>query len=173
MTFKEIAKKRRSVRSFEEEDIPKGEIEEIIEIGHMAPSAGNLQARDFILIRDDEEKLKLAKNAYGQSFIKEVPWVIVVCANKKRSGKKYGERGRELYSIQDATAAVENMLLSVVDKGYGAVWVGAFEEDKVARQLDVPEHVRPVAILPIGHPSKVPEKPDKMDAKELTHRNRW
>ncbi len=173
MDFDKVAKKRRSVRSFSEKDIPEEDIQEIIEIGHMAPSAGNLQARDFILIKDDENKKKLAKNAYGQSFIKEVPWVIVICANKERSGKKYGERGRELYSIQDATAAVENMLLAVVDKGYGAVWVGAFEEEKVAKQLNVPDHVRPVAIIPVGYPSKVPQKPDKIDMNKLTHYESW
>ncbi|MFP4001774.1 MAG: nitroreductase family protein, partial [Thermoplasmata archaeon] len=96
-----------------------------------------------------------------------------VCANKERSGERYGERGRNLYSIQDATAAVENMLLAVEDKGYGAVWVGAFEEEKVSEQLGIPKDVRPVTILPIGHPKNIPDKPNKMSAEELTHRGHW
>ncbi len=173
MKFKEVAKKRRSVRSFKQKNIPKKEIEEIIEIGHMAPSAGNRQARDFILISDEEQKQKLVNNAYNQSFIAEAPWVVVVCANKKRSEERYGERGKDLYSIQDASAAVENMLLAVVDKGYGSVWVGAFEEEKVASQLNVPEKARPVAIIPIGHPAETPTVPKKMDAEELTHEGGW
>ncbi len=141
MEFKKVAEKRRSVRSFKDKDIPKKDIKEIIEIGHMAPSAGNRQARDFIVIKDEKKKKGLAKSAYGQSFIAEVPWVIVVCANEERSAERYGDRGRKLYSIQDATAAVQNMLLAVVDKGYGTVWVGAFEEEKVTEQLDIPEGV--------------------------------
>ncbi len=173
MEFKETAEKRRSVRSFEPKDIPEEDILEILEIGHKAPSAGNRQARDFILIRDEEEKKRLVKNAYGQSFIAEAPWVIVVCANKDRSAERYGERGSELYSIQDATAAVENMLLAVVDKGYGSVWIGAFDEKKVEEQLGIPDGVRPIALLPIGVPENIPEEPAKMDIEEILHREGW
>lgn len=173
MEFKEVAEDRRSIRSFKDEDIPEEEIREIIEIGHMAPSAGNLQARDFILIGRDENLERLAENAYGQGFIAQASWAVVICANKKRSAQRYGDRGRELYALQDATAAVENMLLAIVDKGYGAVWVGAFDDEKVADQVDVPEHVRPVAIVPIGVPAEEPTVPSKMDAEEITHKEEW
>ncbi|MFP3872593.1 MAG: nitroreductase family protein [Candidatus Natronoplasma sp.] len=173
MEFKEVAEKRRSVRSFKDEDIPEKDIKEIIEIGHMAPSAGNKQARDFIRVEDEEEKSKLAKNAYGQSFIADAQWVVVVCANKERSAERYGDRGRKLYSIQDATAAVQNMLLAVVDKGYGSVWIGAFDEGKVKEQLDIPKGVRPIALVPIGHPARVPDEPPKIDTDKLIHEEGW
>ncbi|MGM0405755.1 MAG: nitroreductase family protein [Thermoplasmatota archaeon] len=173
MEFKEVVRKRRSVRKFKDKSIPQEEIKEIIEIGHMAPSAGNLQARDFIVVSDEDEKKKLSENAYGQKFIAEVPWVIVVCANKKRSESKYGDRGRTLYSIQDATAAVENMLLAIVDKGYASVWVGAFNEEEVSNQLKIPKDVRPVAIIPIGYPARSPKKPSKMNYEEVTHYEMW
>ncbi len=173
MEFKKVVEKRRSVRSYTEDDIPRDDIEEIVKIGHMAPSAGNRQARDFIIVKKDEEKEKLVENAYGQSFISDAPWVIVVCANKERSAERYGDRGRELYSIQDATAAIENMLLAVVDMGYSSCWIGAFEEDKVANQLDIPDGVRPIAILPIAHSEGESDKPEKMKAEELTHYGGW
>ncbi len=173
MEFQEVVKKRRSIRKFKEKSIPEKEIKEIIEIGHLAPSAGNLQARDFIVVSDEDGKRKLSDNAYGQEFISVVPWVIVVCANKERSGRKYGGRGRNLYSIQDATAAVENMLLAIVDKGYASVWVGAFDESKVSEQLNIPENVRPVAIIPVGYPDGSPNKPNKMKSQEITHYERW
>ncbi len=173
MEFKKVAEKRRSVRSYTEEKIPKEDIEEIIRIGHMAPSAGNRQARDFIIVEDGEEKEKLVENAYGQSFIGDAPWIIVICANKERSAERYGERGRELYSIQDATAAVENILLAAVDMGYSSCWIGAFDESKVADQLSIPQGVRPIALLPIAHPAQEPKKPEKIDAEELTHYDIW
>ncbi len=173
MEFKKVVEKRRSVRSYTEDDIPKEDIEEIIRIGHSAPSAGNRQARDFIIVKDEKEKEKLVENAYGQSFIGEAPWAIVICANKERSSERYGERGRELYSIQDATAAIENMLLAAVDMGYSSCWIGAFDEAKVAEQFNIPEGVRPIALLPIGHAAQEPRKPEKMDAEELTHHGRW
>lgn len=173
MEFKEVVRKRRSVRKFKDKDIQEKEIKEILKIGHMAPSAGNLQARDFIVVREESEKKKLSDNAFGQKFVAEVPWNIVVCANKKRSGSKYGDRGRDLYSIQDATAAVENMLLAIEDKGYASVWVGAFDEKKVSEQFGIPSDVRPVAIIPVGNPAISPSKPPKMDYEEITHYERW
>ncbi|MBS3781226.1 MAG: nitroreductase family protein [Candidatus Thermoplasmatota archaeon] len=173
MEFKKVIEKRRSVRSYTEDEIPKKDIEEIIRIGHTAPSAGNRQARDFIVVEDEKEKRRLVENAYGQSFIGDAPWVIVVCAHKKRSAERYGDRGRELYSIQDATAAVENILLALVDMGYSSCWIGAFDEDKVSKQLEIPDGVRPIAILPIGHPAGMPRKPEKMNAEELTHHGSW
>jgi len=173
MEFKKVAEKRRSVRSYTDEGIPEKDIKEIIRIGHMAPSAGNRQARDFIIVEDEKEKEKLVDNAYGQSFISDAPWVLVICANKERSAERYDERGRKLYSIQDATAAIENMLLAVVDMGYSSCWIGAFEEDKVKEQFDIPKGVRPVALLPIGRPAKTTSGPKKMDAEELTHYGSW
>lgn len=173
MEFEKVVERRRSIRSLTDEDVDESTIRRIIELGHDAPSAGNLQARDFIIVRDDDEKDRLASNAYGQRFISEAPWAVVVCANLKRSAKKYGERGRELYSIQDASAAVENMLLAITDMGLGAVWVGAFDERRVSEQLDIPDGVRPVAIIPIGHPSSHPPEPDKMNTEDLIHRDGW
>ncbi|MEF8834998.1 MAG: nitroreductase family protein [Candidatus Thermoplasmatota archaeon] len=173
MEFKEVVKKRRSVRSYAEGEIPKEDIEEIIRIGHMAPSGGNRQARDFIIVGDEEEKEKLVENAYGQSFIGDAPWVLVICANQERSAERYDERGRKLYSIQDATAAIENMLLAVVDMGYSSCWIGAFDEDKVSEQFNIPEGVRPVALMPIAHSEREAKKPEKMNAEELTHHGSW
>ncbi|MFO7791818.1 MAG: nitroreductase family protein [Candidatus Saliniplasma sp.] len=173
MEFIEVVKKRRSVRQFKERDIPEGDVKKILRIGHMAPSAGNLQGRDFVVVREEEEKEKLSRNAYSQAFIAEAPWVVVVCANKRRSGRKYGERGEELYSVQDATAAVQNMLLAIEDLEYASVWIGAFDEEAVSQQLQLPSHIRPVAILPIGYRAVEPDKPDKIDVEDITHHERW
>lgn len=173
MEFEEVVKRRRSVRRFIDEDVPENVIHEIIELGHEAPSAGNLQARDFVLVRDKTLKKRLVDCALGQSFIADAPWVVVVCANKERSAKKYGERGRELYSIQDATAAVMNMLLAVTDHDLGAVWVGAFDEKEASEILDLPSNVRPITILPIGKPAKVPGAPAKIETTELLHKDGW
>lgn len=173
LEFEEVVKQRRSIRSYTGEEIGKDEIYELLKIGHAAPSAGNLQARDFIIVNSHETKTRLKKAAYGQKFIEDSSWVIVVCANEERSAKRYGDRGRELYSVQDASAAVENILLAVTDKGLGAVWVGAFDEEWVANILDIPDGVRPVAMIPIGHPDKISKEPPKMDVEELTHEGSW
>jgi nitroreductase len=88
----------------------------LIELGNAAPSAGNLQARDFVVVRDQKTKDDLALAAHNQDFIAEAPVVIVVCANMDRI-MHYGKRGVTLYSLQDCAASIQNMLLAIHDMG--------------------------------------------------------
>ena len=163
---------RRSVRRFKVKDIGDAVIEELIRLGNLAPSAGNLQPRDFVIVRKEQTKNRLAKAALNQSFLAEAPVVIVVCINRKRSSP-YGRRGRELYCIQDSAASIQNMLLAIVDCGLASCWVGAFDEDAVSAILELPAHVRPVALLPIGYAQKQAAKTSRIDIKELIHYERW
>lgn len=168
----EAINSRRSVRRFEAKDIEESVIKEIIKLGNLAPSAGNLQPRDFVIVRKLQTKNKLAKAALNQSFVAEAPVVIVVCINKKRNSP-YGRRGRELYCIQDSAASIQNMLLAIVDFGLASCWVGAFDEDAVSAVLDLPAHVRPVALLPIGYSQEKVQATSRIDIDELIHYERW
>ena len=163
---------RVSIRRFKSDPVPDDVIKLILKAGNSAPSAGNLQARDFIVVKDENTKLKLAKAALRQMFIAEAPVVIVVCANYPRSMRIYGERGK-LYAEQDATAAIENILLAVHMLGLGAVWVGAFDETEVSNILEIPSHARPMAIIPIGYPAEKPERRPRYPIEYLTHWERW
>jgi nitroreductase len=161
-------KGRRSIRAFQEKEIPEEFIEKILDAARWAPSAGNIQPWEFIIVKDKELKMKLAEAAYGQYFIAEAPIVIVVCTNIRKSSSRYGIRGETLYSIQDAAAATQNILLSVHALGLGACWIGAFSEEKVISILNIPKHVRPVAIIPIGYPAEKPTPPHKRKLDEIT-----
>jgi len=168
----EAIKNRRSVRAFNKEDVPTQVIEKILECGNLAPSAGNLQPRDFVVVRNSKTKKRLADAAFDQEFVAEAPVVIVVCANMDRS-KPYGRRGETLYSIQDATAAIQNMLLAVHAEGLGACWVGAFDESQASRILELPSNVRPIALIPVGHPDGSPQDRGRMPISRLTHMEKW
>ena len=86
----------------------------------------------------------------------------------------YGRRGTELYCLQDTAAAVEHILLLATDYGLGTCWIGAFNESEVAKILNVPPHIRPVAIIPIGYPKSDKDVPtSRIDTKALIHYNRW
>lgn len=169
MDIFDIFKLRRSIRSFTSEDVSEEQIEKIIDAARWAPSAGNIQPWEFVIIRRPEIKRKIAKAALNQIFIEEAPAVIVVCADEVRSGRVYGSRGVNLYCIQDTAAAIENMLLAICALGLGACWVGAFNEDDVRRTLNIPRGLRPVAIIPIGHPAEKPTPPRKRALKEIIH----
>ena len=172
MELREAIEKRRSVRSFVERDVGIDDIIEILEYANLAPSAGNLQARDFVIVRDDKLRKSLAKAALDQAFVSEAPIDIVVCANLRRISP-YRTRGRDLYCIQDSAASIEHILLLALEYGLSTCWVGAFDERKVSEILDLPDYVRPVAIIPIGYPRHIPKPTPRMNIDKLVHIERW
>lgn len=146
-----IFKKRHSVRSFQDKSVEEEKLEEILEAANSAPSAGNLKAREIIVVKDSETKKALAKAALGQDFIAEAPIALVFFALPEKSGRKYGERGRDLYSVQDATISASFVWLQAVGLDLSCCWVGAFDNEEVKEILKVPQDWQPIAILPVGY----------------------
>ena len=163
---------RTSIRVFKNEPIDDEIVQEALRLANLAPSAGNLQARDFIAVRNHRTKKLLMEAALGQDFVEAAPVVIVFCANLERIAH-YGDRGRQLYCLQDVAAAVQNAMLYLHSRGLGSVWVGAFDEDQAAAALNLPSHVRPVAMLPIGHPAERGVHRRRLPLSELVHRESW
>jgi len=111
MDFFETIEQRRSVRAFEPREVGDADVTRILEAANRAPSAGNLQAYEVVVVRETERRRRLARAAHGQEFVAQAPVVLVFCVNPKRSGGRYGSRGRELYSLQDATIAAAHASL--------------------------------------------------------------
>jgi len=168
----EAIKGRRSVRKFKDREVSKEIIEELLTSAQMAPSAGNLQARDFVVVHDKATKQKLTRAALGQGFIEQAPVAIVAVANIERSSRVYRARG-ELYAVQDATAGVMNLLLAAHAKGLATCWVGAFDESAVSEILALPDKARPIAIIPLGYADEVPLTPPRMNLDKVVHRETW
>lgn len=172
MELTQAIETRRSVRRFTAKPVEDEKIKQIIELGNLAPSAGNLQPRDFVVVKNQEIKDRLANAAHGQKFITQASHVIVVCANSQRASP-YGNRGTDLYTIQDTAAAIQNMLLAIVDSGLSSCWVGAFDEKMVTDALGLPAHIRPVAILPIGYSETVSGSSSRIPIEDLVHYEKW
>jgi nitroreductase len=153
MDFWQVIDTRQSVRSFDANvDVPPDTVDRLLAAALRAPSAGNRQPWHFYVVRSPATRQGLAAAAWGQSFVAQAPVAIVVCAIPEQSAGRYGQRGRELYCLQDTAAAVEHILLAAVAMGLGGCWVGAFDEAEAAQVLGLPKEQRPVAILPIGKP---------------------
>ncbi|UCD02767.1 MAG: nitroreductase family protein [Candidatus Aenigmatarchaeota archaeon] len=169
METKDCIRTRASVRDFRPDDIPRKDIDEILEAATAAPCAGNVQEWRFVVVKKMETKEKLAEAAFQQTLVKKAPVVIVVCSDLREIGDAYGERGQSLYSVQDTANATQNMILAAWDKGIGSCWIGSFNEKSVRDALVLPAHVRPLAILPLGYPASVPYKPGRKSLKEVVH----
>jgi len=163
---------RASVRDFTPAPLEESEIDAILRSARTAPSAGNREAWDVVVVTDGEVREALAEAALSQPHIKDAPCVLVVCANYIRSMSRYGERGI-LYAIQDATIACTYMMLAAHAGGLKSCWTGAFDEEEVKEILDLPGHLRPVAMLAVGRGRIPAERTGRMDLSEHVHRDSW
>ena len=173
MRIPDIIRERRSVRAFTDQEVSNEEAETLVEAACLAPSAGNLQPWEFVVVWDHGVKNRLAGAAHGQSFVSEAPVVFVVCAVPGRSASGYGSRGRGLYCLQDTAAAVQNLLLTATANGLGSCWIGAFDEGRAAEAVGAPTGVRPVAIVPVGYPAEMPPPRPRRRLSEVIHRERF
>ncbi|TEU01046.1 MAG: nitroreductase family protein, partial [Dehalococcoidia bacterium] len=103
MEFQELVHKRGMVRAFRPDPVPEELVQKLLSNAVRAPSAGNLQPWEFIVVRDDETKRRLAKAALGQMFLAEAPVVIATCRDVERNAWSYGDRGRHFYSLSDVS----------------------------------------------------------------------
>ncbi len=157
MEFFEALKRRHSIRAFQQREVEKEKLDKLLYAANSSPSAGDLQAYQIFLVRKNSHRTALAKAAFGQDFIAQAPVDLVFCIDPLRSARKYGRRGAELYSIQDATISAAYVHLAAVDLSLGSVFVGAFDEEAVSKILNLPATLRPIIILPVGYPDEEPE----------------
>ncbi len=156
--FFETVRHRHSVRKYQQTTpIEAEKMHAILEMACAAPSAGDLQAYQITVIRNQATRDLLRQASHGQAFISEAPVCLVFSADPSRSGETFGERGESLYAIQDATIAATYAQLAIVAAGMGSTWVGNFDNDAVKAALNCNEALQPIAILSVGYPAELPE----------------
>ncbi|MCL2816625.1 MAG: nitroreductase family protein [Oscillospiraceae bacterium] len=156
MDFNELSQSRRSIRNFKPRDISQEDLIKLITAAQSAPSAGNCQPWHFYIVNDKAVQTELKIACYNQEFMMTAPVFIVVCADIQRSTGRYGDRGKNLYCIQDTAAAIQNLLLCAKSLGLGTCWCGAFDEAKVSAVMNLNDDMRPIAIIPVGYPVSDP-----------------
>jgi nitroreductase len=169
MDFFQVIDERHSLRKYSPEAVEEEKLQKILETANRAPSAGNLQGYEIYVIRSPEHRQALVKAAEDQTFLAEAPVVLVFCANPARSAIWYEERGRKLYSVQDATIACTYAMLAAAALGLATVWVGAFDEERVRTAISIPPDLVPVALLPIGYAGKEPRIMPRRELEDLIH----
>lgn len=167
MDLLDAIRSRRSVRAYHEEPVPRDVLKQIVAAGIEAPSGCNLQLRQYVIIDDPGvmEQIRPMSPA-----LKGAPAAIVLLVEPR--GTKYSE-----FWVQDASAAMENMLLAAVALGYAGCWVegqvrGEWE-DKLRRILKVPAGLRVWSLTPVGKAAAEPERPSKSAPQQVTHYNRF
>lgn len=164
---------RVSVRNFEPRPIPRMTLYRILDAARWAPSAGNLQSWEFLVVTEPEIKAKIASACLSQDWIATAPTLVVVCADTERSALKYGGRGKYFYSVLEVSAAVENILIAATAEDVGSCFVAGFDEPELKRALALPEAVMPIAVVPLGYTSETPHHPQRADLSNSVHFERY
>ena len=158
----EAIKNRRSIRRFINKPVEEEKLVKVLDTSRWAPSSGNIQDIRIVVVKDKNKKTELAEAAYGQYWLASAPVILVITSKLDKMARMYGERGKELFSIQNTSAAVQNMLLSAHALGLGTCWVGSFDEDMVERTVRIPREFKTLAMVALGYPAEQPNPPHRM-----------
>lgn len=148
---------RRSIRRFKKKKVPFAILKRLINAARLAPSAANLQPCEFVVVDKKETADKIFPALRWAGYIqpagnppkgKEPASYIVILINRKK---------KPLYGIEDASAAVENILLVAQDEGLGSCWLGAIERTKIRKILKVPRYCEIKYVLALGYPDEQPQ----------------
>lgn len=160
---------RRSIRKYTGEKISDEKIKKILKAGMYAPSGGNAQPWDFVVVRDKKLLGEMTKVHPYSHPLKEADCAIIVCGNLEK------EKFKDLW-IQDCSAATENILLASHALGLGSVWLGLYPEmdrvDGVRNLINAPANVVPFSIVSLGYPAEEKSIPDRYDENNV-HYEKW
>lgn len=178
---------RRSVRVFEEKEIPFECKEAILKAAVNAPTAGNQQLYTILDITDQDIKEQLVKSCDNQPFIAKAKIVLIFCADCQKWYDAFNDTGCEprkpgvgdlLLAVSDAVIAAQNAVMAAESLGIGSCYIGdVMENCEIHREmLHLPEYVFPAAMLVFGYPTeqqKQREKPKRAKMQHIVHENAY
>ena len=157
---------RRSIRRYTEQPVPDDAVDELLKAAMSAPSAGNQQPWQFVVIRERGLLDEIPKYHPYSAMLKQASLAILICGDLK-SEKHKG------YWVQDCSAATQNLLVAAQAKGLGAVWLGVYpREDRVAgirKVLGLPEHIVPLSLIPVGYKGEEKPPANRYDPSRVHH----
>jgi nitroreductase len=160
----EAVKARRSIRRYKDQPVPEEKLLKVLEAARLAPSAGNRQPWQFVVVKDLSRKRMVAQAADEQDFVAEAGAVIVALGDPAVSKQWY---------LRDPMTAVEHMALEAVEQGLGTCWIGAFDEAEVRNILKIPESLSVVCILPVGFPDEAPAARSRKPLAQVFHKEEY
>lgn len=148
MGFLELAKQRYSVRKYQSKVVEEAKLRTVLEAGRVAPSAVNFQPLNFIVIQEEDMRQKIA-TTYSRDWLLQAPVIIVICGDHNKAWRRADGKG---HCDIDAAIAIDHMTLAATDLGLGTCWICAFNAMQCSKILNLPSHIEPIALLPLGYP---------------------
>jgi nitroreductase len=199
MEFEDVVRRRRMVRHFKPDPVPRHTVEHIIELAQHAPSAGFSQGVSFVAVMDGDLRKKVAEFAgeegYTRSgtapmhpFISEAPVQIIICTSERIYKERYREPDKWDGTIEqmewptpywhtDAGCAMMLILLAAVDAGLSGAFVGLWKKQEMRELLGIPEHFHPIGIALLGYRAQDVKSPSlkrgRRNIGDVLHFDHW
>ena len=162
----DLIKKRRSIRKYTPEPVSDADIQSLLEAAMAAPTADDTRTWEVVVVRQKDLRDEISRVHPWASMCAAAPVVFVVLGDARRSA----------HWVEDCSALTENLLLAVTSLELGAVWVAIYpqlqDEERVRRTLNIPDHLRVLCVIPVGHPAEDKPARTKYDAQRV-HYDRY
>ncbi|GAB4483480.1 MAG: nitroreductase family protein [Thermodesulfovibrionales bacterium] len=160
---------RRSIRHYTHDPVTQEKLDAVLRAAMFAPSAGNQRPWHFVVITGRKTLDQIPSFHPHSLMVKEAVAAVLVCGDptlEKHQG----------YWVQDCAAATENLLLAAHANGLGSVWVGVYPREErmtgFRKLLNIPDHVMPFALAPLGFPAEEKQQPDRYQPDRI-HTDGW
>jgi nitroreductase len=167
--------KRRSIRRFSDREVPEELLAPILESVRWAPSWGNSQCWEIVVVRSPRLKEKLAASLSERNpaslAVLNAPVVLAICAGLGKAGFYRGTARTKFgdWFLFDLGLATQNLALTAQALGLGTVIVGGLDHDRAKEALRVPEEFELAVLVPLGYPDQQPSAPARRPPGEYTH----
>ncbi|MEE0683984.1 MAG: nitroreductase family protein [Bacilli bacterium] len=159
-----IIYQRRSIRKYEDKEIPKEKLIQLVKAGMQAPSAHNKKPYEFIIVTEKETLNRLSETGLYCHMLKYAAAAIIVISP--------GDEKETPYWQADCGAVVENILLEATDLKIGSCWIGEYpnieKSDKVKEILEIPNNYQVFATISLGY-TKDQKEPNNNYYEEKIH----
>jgi len=175
----QVLKGRRSIRNYQNQEVPEEVLNLILEAVQWSPSWANTQCWEVIVVKNQDTKQRLQEtlsqgNPATRAMV-EAPAILVLCGKQGSSGFYKGQVTTKFgdWFMFDLGLATQSLCLAAWNLGLGTVVVGLFDHNRAAAVLGVPEGYELVAMLPLGYPAKQPAAPKRREISEFTHSEKF
>jgi nitroreductase len=155
-------KRRRSIRKYKAKEIPHDVLLQVLEAARLAPSGANKQPFQLIVVTDPDKKKGLVSLCKNQHFVDEASVFIAGVDDPQQK-----------WSRVDLSIALDHLSLAALDHGLGTCWVGAFDKEKLAEYLEVPQDRVITVCISLGYPDESPEARPRKSMKEIAFWNSY
>ncbi|MGM0381430.1 MAG: nitroreductase family protein [bacterium] len=171
MELYEAIRGRRSIRKYKDKEIEADKLKKVLDTAQLAPSAKNVQPWKIILVEDEEQQNKLVAAAGNQKFIKQAPYIVVVCTSEVQSYQTHGDY-MSSFAV-DGAIFMDHLTLAAYDEGLGTCWIANFNEEKIRKIMEIPDEYRVVNLSPLGYPAEEGNFAGRKPLSEIVFQNKW